>query len=311
MVEEQDKFNHEDIHNRLEQISRSLADGEDITEDDIADIPDDMMEEFHEEMQEEEASIKEAESKDNLPPWLQDEPPVKIGARTKWQLMHGMNEEEIMELGTNPSTVRICAQELERDGYRERPKKTKVQLEKVSGTAVTKSSDVNHEIKTYAKGAPPEALINSVNLPLNTPESKVFESGMKTGMGMLVLAVRVVQELSAIGIQQTKPLIDMSKSMREGEAIAAKNAAMEAAQEAAMKVGGVFGPHIESLENTLANLDKGSSPDPMKAMMARSMEPMMQQMMKMFMPNMGGMQMPQGQPAQPQAPQQDWTIVKE
>jgi hypothetical protein len=159
------------------------------------------------------------------------------------------------------------------------------------------------EIKTFARGAPPEALINAIELPLDTHDAKIFERGLKAGATILVLGVRVAQELSAIGIQQARPIMEMAKSMREGEAIAAKAAAGEAAQEAAMNVSKVFSPHLAGLTSAVEDLRKNTGgQDPVQAMMVRTMEPIIQQMMKMFMPGakfpgMGG--------------GKDWTVVNE
>lgn len=232
---------------------------------------------------------------EEVPVYLLDEPPDGKSNYTKWALMHGISEDQLIEEGVNANTVRICAQELEKDGYRQRPTKGSAKT-----TAVAKRG-AGGEIQTFARGSPPEALINAIELPLNTPDAKIFEKGLKTGAALLVLGVRVAQELSAVGIQQAKPIMDMARSMREGEALAAKNAATEAANEAAMNVSKVFSPHLASLEDTISDLKHGGQ-DPVQAMMVRTMEPMFQQMMKMFMP---GVQLP------PAGGAPDWKVVNE
>lgn len=230
------------------------------------------------------------------PVWLGDEPPEGKSNWTKWALMHGMDEDDCVAAGVNPSTVRICAQELEKDGYRRRPKKPKD-----ADLAVYKGAGRGGPIRVYPQGSPPEALINAIELPIDSNEAKIFEKGLKTGASLLVLGVRVAQELSAIGVQQAKPIMDMARSMREGEAAAAKSAAQDAAQEAATKMGGVFGPHLSQMEAQIAGLAStvqsgGGQQDPMRAMLVRTIEPMFKQMMGMFTSRMA----PQAPPGQNQ-----------
>ena len=73
----------------------------------------------------------EEEEGDDLPEeplFLRDESPDPDSEKsmyTKWALMHGKLEDELIAEGANPNTVRICAQELEKQGYRQRPLKPK------------------------------------------------------------------------------------------------------------------------------------------------------------------------------------------
>lgn len=221
------------------------------------------------------------------PVYLLDNPPEGgVSNIVKWRLMHGEAEETIVASGQNPNTVRICAQELEKDGHRKRPKKIKdSELLPARGSPT--------DIRTFAAGSPPEALINSITFPIDTNEGRIFERGLKAGATLLVLGVRVAQELSSIGIKQAEPIMAMSKSMREGEALAAKNAAFEAADQAAGKVANYFGPMLDKLTTPA-----GGS-DPMKAMMVRTMEPIFQNMMAKLMPGGGA----------PQAP--GWEVTRE
>lgn len=232
-----------------------------------------------------------------IPVYLLDEEPTGESNWVKWMLMHGANEEDLVNIhGKNSGTVRICAQELERDGHRKRPSK----LQKGSSTAVAKTGQ--RGLRTFAQGSPPETIVEAISLPLDGPQAKIFENGLKSGALLVILGVRVAQELSAIGIQQAKPIMEMARSMREGEAIAAKSAASEAADEAAMKVSRVFAPHLDQLENTIVSLskDKGGG-DPLQQMVVDMFQPMMQNMMKMFMPNLQfGQQAPSG-----------WEVVQE
>jgi hypothetical protein len=222
-------------------------------------------------------TTKEADVTKDTAPWLKDEPPDKKGDLIKWKLMHGISELECVQSGDNPNSVRICAQELEKAGYRKRPSKTDV------GKAVAlRATDGN--IRLFASGAPPEALVNAMALGLDGDGARLYERGMKDGAKLVIMGVRIAQELSAVAVQQAKPVIEMSKAMREGEAQAAKSAASEAAVEAAERVAGEFGP-------VLANLSRpAEGGDPIKAMLARVMEPMMNNMLKMFMPGMAGNQ---------------------
>jgi len=213
----------------------------------------------------------EPEDHPDLPEFLHDEPPKGKTMSAKWGLMHGKSEDELMAEGHNPGTVRIAAQELEKEGYRKRPPRAQLPAKIAPGG----------ELKVFARGSPPEAIVDAIKLPTVDGELGGFEKGIKFGASMIILGVRVAQELSAVGIQQAKPLIDMSKSMREGEALAAKSAAGEAAMEAAGMVQ-------QSLMPYLANISKTpSGTDPMKAMMVRVMEPMMTNMMGKILPGMG------------------------
>lgn len=207
----------------------------------------------------------------DAPEFLREEPPQGKTMFVKWALMHGKTEEECINEGCNPGTVRVAAQELEKDGYRKRPEKPQLPARVAPGS----------DLKVFARGSPPEAIVDAIKLPdFVNGELGGFEKGIKFGASMIILGVRVAQELSAIGIQQAKPLIDMSKSMREGEALAAKSAAGEAAMEAAGLVQRDLMPFLANIGKTPAGVD------PMRAMMVRVMEPMMTSMMGKVLPGM-------------------------
>ena len=211
-----------------------------------------------------------------VPVYMLDDPPEGKSNLIKWSLMHEIDEEFLKEQGFNPRSIDICAQELEKAGLRKRPRKS------ATSTAVTKSGARSPQI--FARGSPPEALIEGLAIPGVDGKLEGFDQGMRFGASVIVLGVRIVQELSSLGVQQTKPLIDMANSMRQGEALAAKSAANEAAQEAAGRVQGSMMPFLQSLQ-------KGAEgPDPVKAMMVRTMEPMIQGMLKSLVPGM-----PQGE----------------
>ncbi len=233
------------------------------------------------------------------PIYLGDEEPPGESNWVKWALLHGYTEEDLKDMGKNPGTLRICAQELERDGYRKRPSKK-------AQTAVTKAAQGG--MKVFSKAGPPEALLDGISLPMEGREAQIFENGLKSGMSLVILGVRVAQELSSIGVQQAKPIMEMAKSMREGEAVAAKTSASEAAQEAAVNVSKVFAPAIESLQETVNNLDEKTSKspsNPLQDMVARTMEPLFKNMMNMMMPGMGGMMGGQ------QSQQSGWVVEQE
>jgi len=207
---------------------------------------------------------------------LDNKPEGGVSNVVKWRLMHGEDEDAIIASGQNSNTVRICAQELEKDGHRKRPKKLSLVPAKAPPT----------DIRTFAAGSPPEALINAIDFPVYTEEGKIFERGLKAGATLLVLGVRVAQELSSIGIKQAEPIMAMSKSMREGEALAAKSAASEAADQAAGRVAAYFDPIVSKLSAP------ASGSDPMKSMMVKAMEPLVNRMISKLVPGTGPPQAP-------------------
>ncbi len=242
---------------------------------------------------------------DEVPVYLLDEEPTGESNMVKWALMHGYSEAEVEAANHNTSTVRICAQELERDKHRKRPLKIKpggegderqLQLHKSAGRG----------LRVFSGGSPPEALIESINLPLDGHDARTFENGLKAGALLLVLGVRVAQELSAVGIQQAKPIMEMARAMREGEAAAAKSAATEAAQGAALGVVKTLGPQLDSLEGAVSSLKagEGKEQDPMREMVVRAVEPLFKNIIRMIMP---GLQNDQGSGQQ----QSSWPVTEE
>jgi len=132
-----------------------------------------------------------------------------------------------------------------------------------------------------------QGMIDSLEVPVG--DLDVLKEGMKYGMSVVIMAVRIVQELSAIGVQQSKPLLDMAKSMREGEAMAAKNSAMEAGLAAAQAVDASLSPELQALRAKVDSLDRGSGANPMQSMFVRAMEPSIQQLMTGMFANLPGM----------------------
>ncbi len=215
-------------------------------------------EEYGEEGSEEKVSEEdEGSNKDKVPPYLLDTPPDRgIIDGIKWELMHGKTEEQLVAEGQNKGNVRNAAFALEKAGFRKRTKFHGKEL------AVTKGSQP--PMKVWASGSPPEAIIGSIQLGIDSTEGLMFERGLKSGASLVVLGVRIAQELSSIGIGQAKPVMEMARAMREGEIAASKNAANDAAQKAAEDVAGVFGPMLDRIESSM----KPAAPaDPMKGMM--------------------------------------------
>ncbi len=220
---------------------------------------------------------REEEEEDDRPIYMKDDAPTGKTNYIKWALLHGKLEDELRSEGLNTRTVDICAQELEKDGYRKRPEKDK---EKPPGRGTSVVVTPSRGIQTFAKGSPPEALIDSLTMPIEDGEGPIFEKGMKFGMTVLTLGVRIAQELTNAGVQQAKPLIEMAKDMRAGEVAAAKNAAGEAAMLAAATVQQNMAPTLAALTES----QKSTGPNPMGGMMARTMEPIMQRMMNQLLP---------------------------
>jgi len=232
---------------------------------------------------------------DEIPPppvFMQDAPPAtgKKMDMIKWGLMHNKSEEELAELGFNPKTVRMAAYDLDKEGWRkrepkQRAKKAPEQKSAVNAGGSTAIADYGKRAMTSTTRAlPPEFLIDQIHLPMDGSGVKNFEQGIKFGASMLVLGVRIAQELGNMGMQQAKPIMDMANAMRAGEALAAKNAAAEAAMLAAAEVRDDMMPVLTSLGKP----SQPTSADPMKSMLARMMEPMMNRFMGMAMGGLGG-----------------------
>lgn len=216
-----------------------------------------------------------------VPPYLQEEEPTGIVNKIKYHLLKGKTREELEQdpFNFNPGSIRDCVHELVKDKLMEKPaRKVKVTKEKVPAQQTGKAMQI------FAKGAPPEAIIESISVPIADGEAETFEQGMKFGMSTVVLGVRVAQELASIGGQQAKPILDMARAMREGEAMAAKGAADEAAYKAASSIQQTFGPMIASIQES-SKIGAGGA-DPMKAMMVRTMEPLMKGLLGRLVPGM-------------------------
>lgn len=214
----------------------------------------------------------------NLPAVVTDKN-LSIRKQIEQGLTGGMSVEELVKAGFNKRSIQTVASEL----------RSKIKVNKAGRgpVASTKSG-----MPAFAKGTPPELIIDSINVPdVTDGQGVAFEDGIKFGMSLLVLSTRLMQELSIIGVTQTKPLIDMAKSMREGEAVAAKNAAGEAAMEAAGMVGEQFKPYFGMI-SSLTKKDSAVTAvakNPMEAMLFNTMQPIIQGIMGKAVSNLTGL----------------------
>ena len=198
------------------------------------------------------------------------------------RLVAGATKEELVQEGYNAGSVRVIYSELKKKG-------------------LVDSDKGASKLQVFARGSPAEAIINSIEVPSGR-ELDGFTHGVKFGMSLLVVGVRLAQEMSTIGVQQAKPLVNMAREMRAGEEAAAKSAS----QDAAAKVGGMLmgslDPRLAALEGRVGEIGRVSSGNPMLDMMARIFEPYL----KNVLAGLPGMVGPQAL----QAPE-GWTIREE
>lgn len=195
---------------------------------------------------------------------VEEDKPKGVTKQIEEKLLAGETEEELLAQNFNSGSIRNVASLLEKAGKRRRPPKQD-----------------KAKLQIFAKGSPPEALVDSMEVPVGLDGS--FEHGMKFGMLAIISGVRIAQELSQIGVQQARPLVDMAKDMRSGEALAARTAATEAASAAANQVQQNMSPYLMKIA------EQGKAPisaNPMTDMMVRMIEPVMQNTMKKIMPGM-------------------------
>lgn len=62
-------------------------------------------------------------SESDIPDFLQEEPPKGRTSYVKWALMHGKTEEELISESYNLGVIRVAAAELEKAGFRKRPRR--------------------------------------------------------------------------------------------------------------------------------------------------------------------------------------------
>jgi hypothetical protein len=226
----------------------------------------------------------------------------------KWCLMHTFTETNMISDGHPQKVIDQAAFELERDGYRQRPSKRDIIHSFVTQTSDDEPEDDGNgkgskgrdrkmtvkektvtisergrggPIKAFAKGAPAEVILDNVQFPAGiNPE---FASGMKFGASMVIMGVRIGQDLATSGIQYAKPLIELAKDMRAGEISAAElasgEAASQAATEAASAVMEQVSPYLiklKELEEKEAERDTPSaSQGEMRGMMMDMMKPLL------------------------------------
>jgi hypothetical protein len=242
------------------------------------------------------------------PDYLRDEKPDTDSELdyVKWCLMHTFNESNMISDGHPQKVIDKAAFELERDGYRQRPSKKQI-LE----TFLTQTSDDTEEdpddkgkgkgrekkmtvkektvtisersagrgaIKSFAKGAPAEVILDNIQLP---PEMDPrFASGMKFGASMVIMGVRIGQDLAAAGIQYAKPLIELAKDMRAGEVAAAEMASTDAAHDAAQEAAGVVMEQVSPYLIKLKELEEKEAERATPTASNGEMRGMMMEMMK-------------------------------
>ena len=138
--------------------------------------------------------------------------PLSKGEQIKLMISEGYSKEDIVELGYNANSVRTIWSEMKSAGQLP---KVSVEKEEVAMAVPAESPKVparkgqrDGDIAVFAKGSPPEALINAVRIP-SSPDGLAFEQGVKTGMSLIVLGVRISQELSSLGAAQVRPILDM------------------------------------------------------------------------------------------------------
>ncbi|MDP3061911.1 MAG: hypothetical protein Q8O40_01675 [Chloroflexota bacterium] len=154
---------------------------------------------------------------------------------------------------------------------------------------------------------PPEQALRGIRL-----QDGDYKVGFIDGIGMLLLAVRYTQELATLQANMMDPTIKMVQAMREEERIAiektdrsAASAASRAAEEMADRV-------VSHFEDRLARIEAKATPgpssgNPMMAMMARVMEPLINNAMGGLVPGLT----PKGQDGQPQVPGFTYKTVQE
>lgn len=237
------------------------------------------------------------------PPYLQKDMPKDISELdvTKWYLMHLYNETELLDTVDDDKgrgMIRIASEELERDGFRKsqlpkpHTKDMQALMDPASNVKGGKTSKLpaprkEKELKIFAKGAPAEAIVETLGPP-DVPGADQFFKGMNYGMKLIIMGVRIGQDLAGSGIAMAKPLIELTKEVRANEHAAVQEAVetatQEAATNAATQVMNEVSPYLGKLNELLENtdlLEKKIKPDvevnEMKGMMMEIMKPMIKQ----------------------------------
>jgi len=136
------------------------------------------------------------------------------------------------------------------------------------------------------KPLPIESLIKELYLPPMVDGTRtVFDAGVEYGMKSILIGVRIAQELSKMGIDQATPIIKMAQEMRQTEGQVARDTGLAMGGEIA---GRLLGFIDERLPQGGEKVDIASTPDPMKGLMARTMETILNRLMGMMLGGQAG-----------------------
>ena len=127
--------------------------------------------------------------------------------------------------------------------------------------------------RSLMRAQPLEVLIRENRLPAIVDGSaEVFDAGVEYGMKSILIGVRVAQELSKMGIDQAGPIIKMAQEMRQTEGQVAKETGVAMGET-------IAGRMFDFMEQRLPQkADIATVPNPMQALMARTMETVVNRM---------------------------------
>ncbi len=212
-------------------------------------------------------------------------------------LLDGMSEETLAAepYSYNKKTIGVVAWELDKAGLRKRPPRRR--KDKSTGMAkVDRETSVATVQANVVKAETPEALVQTLDMPIDGQMIPLGQ-GIKIGMSMVILGVRIAQELSVVGVTQARPLVAMAKEMRAGETAAAMAASKDTAYEVANRMQDYFTPALNELGELVSQGAKpkvDTGPNPMQGMMSRIMEPMLQNLIGGMIPGGAGQTAPAG-----------------
>jgi hypothetical protein len=131
-------------------------------------------------------------------------------------------------------------------------------------------------LATIGKGSLDEVMRGLIIPEVVNGRRDAFNAGVVWATRSILTGVRLAQELSSLAISQAKPLIDMAKEMRPD--------ASQIAKETGLAMGGeMAGKMFDFMEQRIpAKADIATVADPMKGLMARTMETMMNRLTGMM-----------------------------
>jgi hypothetical protein len=135
------------------------------------------------------------------------------------------------------------------------------------------------------KALPADAILERIVIPPlhGEHEAELYNTGFRHGLLVVILGVRLAQELSSLGIAQAAPLIQMAREMRQAEAQAARTAAEEAAQKAAHAAAERIIQNLKASPGDIA-----TAPNPLEGLFARHLEqalsPLLERLLSPFAP---------------------------